>query len=361
METDTKVNWFSAALNAYPAKFLGNRLNLLFIDEAKPILTAEKYLQRLDAPILLEEQREYLLDEGSDWPFPCFQLRDRPDPYSLSAQLFDRFDEAARILPTQREIATLVERKVQQSDPDIVALVIVDGLSYYDLPDDTEAVPCLVNGVTITGYGYRQVVGKPSLSQRLFALGYTQQLGFTYFSDSNDLASELHDSFADSQRVRVRSFDEILQYIKKEPISRGYLQITLSGLDQICHRHHDRPPKEHYLQIILSHFQQLTACLQAKFGRVLVCLTADHGIMWRDYTEDRLEIACDIFQEDVRSPRYLKGSLLRSYGKCCVCDNIRYTLLRFPVVTRGFRNNEWGMHGGISAWESLVPLLIRST
>jgi hypothetical protein len=360
METDSKIKLFSTALDAYPPKFGGNRLNLLFVDEATPILAAKEYLHNLDAPVLLEERREYLLDEGNAWPFPCFHLTSRPDPYSLSDRLFDRFDEAARILPTQREIATLIEQEIQRYKPSIVALVIVDGLSYYDLPEEIEAIPCLVEGVTITEYGYRQAVGKPTLSQRLFVRNYTQQLGFTYFADSNDLAGDLHDTFAHSQRIRVRSFDEILDYIKKEPLSKAYLQITLSGLDQICHSHHDRPPRDHYLQIILDRYQSLLECLQSKASRVLCCLTADHGIMWKEHTENSLEIVNDIFQEDVRSPRYIRGSLLRSYGKCCVCDNIGYTLLRFPIVTRGFRNNEWGMHGGISAWESLVPLLMRS-
>lgn len=354
-----KIDAFSTALHAYPAKFYGNRLNLLFVDEAKPILTARKYLQALDAPVLLEEQREYLLDDEYPWPFPCFNCLTRPDPYDLSDKLFERFDQAANVLPTQREIAGLVASTARQYDPAIIVLIIVDGLSYYDLPEDTDAIPCLVDGITITQYGYRQAVGKPSLSRRLFALGYTQQLGFTYFADSNELARDLHNTFSETQRIRVRSFEEILECIEQSSMSRGYIQITLSGLDQICHSHQDRPPREHYLQIILQRYQQLFECLQNKVSRALLCLTADHGIMWRDHTQERLEVITDIFHEDVRSPRYIKGSLLRSYGKCCVCDGIRYTLLRYPFVTRSFRNNEWGMHGGISAWESIVPLFLR--
>lgn len=361
MEANNQVNLFSKALDAYPAKFCGNRLNLLFVDEAKPIFTAKQYLRSLDAPVLVEEQREYLLDEEHPWPFPCFHCLTRPDPYTLSERLFDRFDQAANILPAQRDIAGLIEGKAREYDSAIVALVIVDGLSYYDLPADTDAVPCLVNGITITEYGYRQAVGKPSLSQRLFASGYTNQLGFTYFADSNDLAGDLYDTFSESQRVRVRSFEEILEHIEHTSMSKGYIQITLSGLDQICHSHQDCPPKQHYLQVILERYEQLLECLQHKVKRALVCLTADHGIMWREHTEGRVEVVNDIFQEDVSSPRYIKGSLLRSYGKCCVCDGVRYTLLRFPVITRNFRNNEWGMHGGISAWESIVPLFTRNT
>ena len=40
--------------------------------------------------------------------------------------------------------------KASKKDTDIIILNIVDGLSYYDLNEDTEAMPCLVNGVTKT-------------------------------------------------------------------------------------------------------------------------------------------------------------------------------------------------------------------
>lgn len=361
MEANDRMESFSTALDAYPARFCGNRLNLLFVDEAKPILTADQYLHRLDEPELMEERREYLLDEEHAWPFPCFYCSARPDPYALSDQLFHSFDQAADVLPTQRDIAGLIASHAREHDPAIVVLVIVDGLSYYDLPEETDAVPCLVDGITVTAYGYRQAVGRPSLSQRLFALGYTQQLGFTYFADSNDLASDLYDTFSESQRVRVRSFHDILGHIAQSPMTKGYVQITLSGLDLICHSHQDRPPKQHYLQILLDRYEQLLEHLRHKTRNALVCLTADHGILWREQIEGRLEVAADIFQEDVRSPRYIKGSLLRSYGRRCVCDGAHYTLLRYPFATRDFRNNEWGMHGGISAWESIVPLFVRST
>lgn len=72
-----------------------------------------------------------------------------------------------------------------------------------------------------------------------------------------------------------------------------------------------------------------------------------------------MQVADDLFAEDIGSPRYVKGSILRGYGRVCRCRGQSYTLFRAPYVTRRFRNNEWGVHGGISAWESVVPFITR--
>jgi hypothetical protein len=211
---DRAIQRFSTALDMYPAGFSGNRLNLLLVNDAEPIYAAQAYLRRLDGLPLLEERREYLIDERSPWPFPRISLDHRPDPWLISGQLFERFEQAQKFLPTQRQIGRILEERVQQTNPAIVALVIVDGLSYYDLPDEQSAVPCLVAGISVTEYGYRAVVGDPSVSRRMFALGYIDQLAFTYFPpERDDLSADIHDAFSSSQVVRVKSFDEVLAAI----------------------------------------------------------------------------------------------------------------------------------------------------
>jgi hypothetical protein len=333
---------------------------LLLVDDAEPILAADTYLQSLDDLPLLEERREYLMDRHGSWPFPCISLDSRPDPYAISRHLFERFEQAKQLLPVQQDIGHILEQRVRQTAPNVVALVIVDGLSYYDLPESVGADPCLVAGISDTEYGYRAVVGNPSISRQMFALGYADQMAFTYYPvERNDLSADIHDTFSGSQVTRVKAFEEALDQITNRQLVRSYVQITLSGLDQICHAHRDRPPREHYLAEILERFEVLIDCLKQQGVRVLACLTADHGILWRDFVEEQLEIADDLFQEDVRSPRFLRGSILRPYGRPCRSLGQNFTLLKFPWMTRGFRNNEWGVHGGISAWESIVPLLIR--
>jgi hypothetical protein len=360
MNPAEKIRRFSAALDAYPAGFSGNRLNLVLMEDAEPICTAEAYLRQLDDLPLMEERREYLIDQRSPWPFPRISLESRPDPWVISQRLFEHFEQAQRLLPIQQAVGRILERRARKADAAIVALVIIDGLSYYDLPDDQDVIPCLVAGVSITEYGYRAVIGEPSMSRRMFALGYVDQLAFTYYpTERNALSADIHETFSGSQIVRVKSFEEVLEEIEERHLSRGYVQVTLSGLDQICHAHHDRPPREHYLREIFLRFDALVDCLRRKSNRILACLTADHGILWRDVVEDQLQIADDLFRDDIRSPRYIKGTVLRPYGRCCRSLDRNFTLLKVPWMTRGFRHNEWGVHGGISAWESIVPLIIR--
>jgi len=358
MGNNNELERFSKLLDVYPAGFTGNRLNLLFVQDAEPITEGVSYLKRLNDLSLMEERREYLVDDQCYWPFPRTRLDARPDPVLLSEHLFARFETACRLIVAQEDIGSMLEKRVRSTDPAIVLMVIVDGLSYYDVPEDEDMEPCLVKGVSTTEHGYRAVTGNPSISRRLFALGYTDQIGFTYYSPENDdLSASVYDAFSPSQVVRVKAFDEAVAQLKTRRMSRGYVQVTLSGLDQIVHHHTDRPPREYYTQQILSRFERLIACLKGKRRRILACLTADHGILWRDVVEGHLEMTDDLFREDAYHPRYVKGALLRPYCRCVQSFGQSFALLKFPWMTRCLRNDEWGVHGGLSAWESLVPLI----
>jgi hypothetical protein len=274
--------------------------------------------------------------------------------------MFERFDQAAQLLTTQRDIGKIVQARVRRFEPDIVVLLIVDGLSYYDLPEEMGAEPCLVDGASITEIGYRQVVGSPEVSRRLFKAGYVTQLGFTYYPpDPDSLSAQILAQFAGSQIVKVRAFADILEYLATTHIVRGYIQISMPGLDHLCHAHHDRPPKEYYLGEILERLDLLIERLSKPGKRVLAFLTADHGILWRDDIEGKVENVGDLLPQDSYHPRYIRGHFLRDYGRCRTNYGQNYTLLRIPCLTRNLRANEWGVHGGISAWESLVPLLTR--
>ena len=353
---------FSRALDAYPAAFTGNPLNLLFLEDAYLIASGRAYLRCLDGPTLMEERREYLTRGGTDWPFPRIAVTERPDAWEVSRRLFERFDEAKAVLPDQYDIARFVEARAKATEPDVVLFVIADGLSYYDLPEEMGAQPCLVRGVTTTEYGYRAAVGNPSLSRRLFRIGYQNQMGYTYYTaEEGSLSGDIFATFAPSQLMRFHDLEQVLEHIDVHSSSRSYLQVTLAGLDQICHAHHDRPPREDYLRQLLARFERLVENARGRTRRVLACLTADHGILWREEIETRAEVVDDLFSQETYSPRYIKGHLLRHYGHKVTCFGQRFTLLGVPYLTRRLRANEWGVHGGISAWESLVPLHIIQT
>jgi hypothetical protein len=216
------VKWLSAAIEAYPAAFSGNRLNLLFLEDAHPIYSSLDFLRNLDSTFLQEERREYLLGEKEEWPFPTINIRHRPDPWQLSDALFSNFDAASKILPTQQDIGQILTDHAIKKDPDIIILNIADGLSYYDLSDDINASPCLVRGVTTTDFGFRDVIGRPTVSHRLFSLGYKSQMAFTFFdTNGQPLSAELHSTFGSSQLNRINSIEEGLNIIKGNSFRRG--------------------------------------------------------------------------------------------------------------------------------------------
>ncbi|MBT9142095.1 MAG: hypothetical protein DDT32_01801 [Syntrophomonadaceae bacterium] len=362
-QTGSLLSCMSVSMDAYPPAFQGNALNLLFLEDAQPIRCAREYLRGLDSPNLCEDCREYLISgEHAIWPFPVHCMAKRPDPWSLSERLYDCFTTAQYLLPTQREVGRILCEKAAKLQPDIVALMIVDGLSYYDLPDKADAEPCLVNGVSTTDFGYREVIGKPTVSERLFSLGYSHQMGFTYFDiEANPLAGKLYGVFGSSQVKRVATFKECLEHIGAEGISHGFVQITAPGLDGLCHHHQDEPPVKHYIDEILNRFDALVNCLHDGYRNVLACLTADHGILWRQHLEGQWYVVTDLQPGDARYIRYIPGSRMRNYVLVKSCLGSAYSMLRVPYITRKLRNNEWGVHGGISAWESIVPLIIRTT
>ena len=352
------INQFSNAMNYYPVGFKGNRLNLLSIDDGNQICDPSEYLKNLSAPVLMEERREYSIVDHTFWPYPTVEVNMRPDPMFLSTKLFDNFDLALQVIPQQKDIGTIIEAQARKSSPNVVLLMIADGLSYYDISEADNILPLLVNGVTTTEFGYRAVVGHPHISRRLFALGYREISAFSYYPpESNSLSYDLHDPFSASEMIRVKEFNEVLTYLENQKIRRGYIQIVTTGLDHVCHHHHDRPPIEIYKKNLLDRFDQIYNLLRKKNLTVLAYLTSDHGILWRDVIEEKMEIVEDLFQEDIRSPRYIKGAFYRRYGRIIQTMGQAYTLLGPSYMTRKFRNDEWGVHGGISAWESLVPLI----
>lgn len=353
---------FSTALDAYPARYQGNPLNLLYVPDAAPIESPHLFLRELDGPFLTDERRQYARTEGTRWPFPSFTVATRPNPWDLSHRLFDGFETAAALMTTQSELGRLVEERARRQRPDIVLLVVVDGLSYYDLPEDYAAEPCLVDGVSITGHGFLRVLGKPEIARLMFALGYTDQVGYTFhLPDANPLAEAIFGLFSRSQVRHVRTTAEMVKDMATLRVRKGYLQVSVPGLDHLAHAHPDRPPTDRYLAETLNRFDNLVEALSRRRRKVLACMVADHGVLWRDCFEKQAEIVGDLMPEDSRSPRFVRGHFMRAYSRPVTSLGEKFTLLRFPYLNRRLRNNEWGVHGGISAWESIVPLVIRTT
>lgn len=353
---------FSNLINFFPAVFRGNPLNLLFLNDAQKIHNPFGYLQDVSGPVLMDEKREYFhvkdISEGVFFPFPSISIDQRPDPAELSEMLFQRFDIASRFIFSQNDIAEKIINLALNNRPEVVVLILVDGLSYYDLPERENMQPCLVPGISITDFGFRTIIGKPSISNRLFFIGYKKQRAFSFFEYSNHLSGSIHEGFSESQYTRVKKVDEIFGSLKKFRPKRDYIQIVIDGLDGLCHSHRDAPPIDFYKKRIITCLDEIESIFHKRKISYQIHLVSDHGILWQD-AYDNFEIVDDLFPEDSFHPRYTKGTFNRLYGRISSCFGSNYTLFKAPYLSRNFRNNEWGVHGGISAWESIVPFITR--
>jgi len=359
--SDLKRRKFAQLLNFYPIEFKGNPLNLLFLEDTTLIADPKKYIQLLNSPNLYDDTREFCLTATRDWCFRSYSISQSPDPTQISEKLFTNYTDAHQFLITQSNLASLIEERALKNKPDIVLLVVVDGLSFYDVLEWDQVEPCFVDGPSITEFGYINVRGDPPISNRLFKMGYVTQQGYTYYNpDGDNLSYHFFDRFSSNRIEKVAEFSDILSHLASIKIRKGYIQIAAAGLDNLCHHHPGRPPIKAYIDQIKDFFQQIIHHFIEKGRSVLACLTSDHGILWKDYVPKDCKIVGSQFSGEIGSPRYLIGSLNRHFSKALItADGKAYSLLKFDYMIRQVRSNEWGVHGGLSAWESIVPLLLK--
>jgi len=157
--------------------------------------------------------------------------------------------------------------------------------------------------------------------------------------------------------VKVNEFNEVLLALERLPPEQTYVQILTNGLDAICHHHRGRPPvaaiaRYLYEDVLLA----LAERLQKVGATALVYATADHGILWRPEPKTG-EALIVIRDERTDSRRYAKGALLTPDSKQFSCYGVNYTVLAYPYVFNPLTGLEWGVHGGISFQESVVPFV----
>lgn len=256
----------------------------------------------------------------------------------------------------QSKIPDYFLESVDLLQPSVAVLIVIDGLSFTDFPEDL-AVPCLVDGVSLTREGMRRLVGVPHIAERLFERGISNRVGFSYWDRHNQLVDQLFFTFAQGQLRKVESFDEIIEWLQTKHLNnRTYVQIIRAGLDGYAHHHRDRPPKEHLLGAIKKDVANLIDRLRGLGMTFVLVLTADHGILWHNEFPDDA-----VFLDEGAVPvRYYRGKekvpqILRQFGVWHSRDNA----FSLPVThhRRRLRNVEWGCHGGVSMAESFVPLL----
>jgi hypothetical protein len=243
--------------------------------------------------------------------------------------------------------------------------MLVDGLGYGDVrrwllvhPDvQTELVPCLVDGPTLTQIAFPRIIGGIPPAMRLFDRGYRRRLGFTYWSrERNPLTDVLFRTISDVNAVG--NFTTVLEALRPElELQRKvYVQIVRTGLDGYAHHQKRKPPVAAIVGTILAEFLALAGLFRQAGRTARIHLTADHGILWRHEFEPQVvgrapaaanPRSCgwrDLYQQDESGWRFVVA------GREVYC-------LGYPKLRRALRIDEQGVHGGISFQESVVPFL----
>ena len=329
--------------------------------------TASELSWLLDCPTTTLPERALFLEADSIYAIRFPHVRVDHDPFTsdLNDVLFERFDEIAALMLTQSHLAKVIAE--QPGTPDIIALMLIDGLSYEDVrrwldvhPDDSiELEPCLVDGPTLTEIAFSRIVGDTPPAVRLFDRGYQHRLGFTYWTrENNPLTDLLFCTIPDVNAVG--DFPTVLATLRAEMRTtlgqKTYVQIVRTGLDGYAHHQKRRPPVEAIVNAILGEMLAL-ADLCREFGRTSrIHLTADHGILWRGEFQPQIvgrapagasPRVCDwrdLYQQDESGRRFMVA------GQELYC-------LGYPQLRRPLRIDEQGVHGGISFQESIVPFL----
>ena len=244
---------------------------------------------------------------------------------------------------------------------DFLALVIIDGLSYDALRNLSDEVlqPVIVDGITTTEPGFRRIIygGDPaSVYASLTSEGFYTGYGFTYWErGQEDLSTDLHSAMGQNVH-RIRDFGEVVSTIGSDaPFSeKTYVQVTRMGLDQDSHNRKEKPNRDVVCEEILSDIESLAETAAEVSDNFRILITADHGILWRDQLPDDPPIVHD---EWTSHARFLTGHHELEHGMLADDRMDPVTGLAYPYLTRELKNTEWGVHGGFSYQESIVPLI----
>jgi len=288
--------------------------------------------------------------------FPVVHCTHEPLTTELNRVLLRRFEFVKTHMLCQSHVADEIACRI---DADVIALMLLDGLSYADLRHSIAASeypyqvqPVLVDGVSITEQGMVRLIGQPPLAHRLFDAGFRTCLGFTYWERATEpLTDRLFAGFGDRVH-KVKSFDEVLAALTQTNLRNAFVQIVRTGLDGVAHRQRDKPNVAAGVADIINDFERLTAMFERKGLNTWVHLVSDHGILWtHEHTLQPYEFS------GAEHPRYYEYAKFGTHVLTVTFEGKEFAVLEYPYLCRELRANEWGVHGGLSFEESVVPLI----
>ena len=105
--------------------------------------------------------------------FPHVVCQHDPFTNDLNAVLFERYDEVAKRMLCQGQLAAHIAKEAK--DCSLVVLLLIDGLSYQDvrnwslLSDNAQAElsPCLVDVPSVTRIAFPHIINSPTIAEKL--------------------------------------------------------------------------------------------------------------------------------------------------------------------------------------------------
>jgi len=357
---ETDLTGLENMLRQMPIMAEMQRLSLVFLpDDVRKFARAWDVAVELDTPkpLLPEPMIALEIEPALRHRLPVVRCTHDPLTTELNRVLLKRYELIATSMLRQSQVT---DKIAPCADAESVVLMLVDGLSYADLKRYanqwlSHTTPVLVDGVSNTEQGMLRNIGRPALAQRLFDIGFRNCIGFTYWERAEEpITDRLFTGFGDRVH-KVKSFDEALTRLEQKCDNelRGiFIQIVRAGLDNVAHRQREIPNIAACVTEIMTDFERLASFFERRKVATQLYLLADHGILWAQ--EHNLQV---YEFSTAEHPRYYEHARHSEYVLTVEFEGKEFALLDYPYLRRELRANEWGVHGGLSFEESIVPFV----
>ena len=354
-------------------------VSLAFLPEMPRVFASvSEMICVIDGPAIASKQAMVALEYDPHFAhrFPTLLCEHNPYTPKLNQVIHTNTDFIEKHTLTQNQISRVIIEDCFRFEADAVVLMLIDGLSYSDVTGWNEfpqAIPCFVPGLTTTNEGFQNIVGREEpLSMQLYDIGYRSRFGFTYWTrKTNPLTDVLFRTIPPNRIRTVFSMAEVFEELKAMDASQVYVQIVRTGLDPYAHasRLDDLPHNRDITrQRIHEDICQIRSILTDKEKRILFYIVSDHGILWRDEHDlapvGQVPGRVNPRYSDPSTKAWLTGECMntevgiQNIGR--LIDGSKDTTsfqLTYPYLTRSLHSNEWGVHGGLSFQESIVPFI----
>lgn len=312
-------------------------------------------IEQIDLPQTMPPRRIIITGRQMDSRFPRVNVQHDPFTPAINDILCEHFEQIETRTLRQSQIGDEIVKVAR--DLDLIILFLVDGLSYENVQGWAgDLTPCLVDVPSVTRLAFPNLVGRPTIAQRLFDVGYSSAIGFSYWTrENNKLTDELFHTIPSVHKFG--KFSTILTTLQKDlPRKKTFVQIIRTGLDGYAHHQKRRPPINAIISEVEAEWAQLIQYCKQSGRRAGVFLSADHGILWRDQFEPQI-VGTAPATQSARYATWREAGFHSGGEHVFHVNNELYHCLTTPNLRRSLRIDEQGVHGGISYQESIIPFL----